>query len=315
MKVLLIFIDGLGVGVRDDRINPVSALNGAVLSFFQGDKRGKALAVGGAGFSLDAHLGIPGLPQSATGQTSLLTGENSQALEGRHIVGFPTPKLRDLLLSKNILKEARELGLRSTFINAYRPGIEEMVKKKQYMFFSATTIATLGAGLPFRTLDDLTSHRAVYQEFTNAALIERGYDVPILEPEEAGRIAAAIALDNDFSLFEYFQTDKVGHGGNMEEAVGLLSKLERFLTALLLECDGEEITVLLVSDHGNIEDITTRTHTHHKVMAAAWGRRAQEISINLKSLLDIEPAVLATLTDREIPVPAKIRENRNVKGK
>jgi len=40
---------------------------------------------------------------------------------------------------------------------------------------------------------------------------ERGYDIPERSPVEAGEIIAREAMGLDFSLFEYFETDRAGH--------------------------------------------------------------------------------------------------------
>ena len=46
---------------------------------------------------LDACLGVPGIPQSATGQTAIFTGVNAAARLGRHSEGFPGPELRAII--------------------------------------------------------------------------------------------------------------------------------------------------------------------------------------------------------------------------
>ena len=42
---------------------------------------------------LDARLGVPGLPQSATGQTTILTGHNGPAIIGEHYGPYPNQPL------------------------------------------------------------------------------------------------------------------------------------------------------------------------------------------------------------------------------
>jgi hypothetical protein len=306
MSVLLIFIDGIGVGVGDPDVNPMAARSWRVFSHLRDDPPAVDIAAGGLAFSLDASLGIPGLPQSATGQTALFTGINAPRFEGRHVDGFPTRKLRDLLFRTNILKDARERGFSSTFLNAYRPGIEQLLEKKRYRLLSATTVATIGAGLPFRTLRDLAARNAVYQEFTNSSLIDRDFDVPRFTPEEAGMITARLAENHDFSLFEYFQTDRVGHRADMERAVAEIAMLERFLLSLLDHADLSRLTVLLTSDHGNIEDVTTGRHTENPVLAAVWGPRTGDFSRGLCSLIDVKPAILACLEERKLPEPQDV---------
>jgi hypothetical protein len=67
-------------------------------------------------WGLDASLGVPGLPQSATGQTSILTGVNAPAEMGRHISGFPGPTLRRILFEHSVLKRIRERGLSAKYL-------------------------------------------------------------------------------------------------------------------------------------------------------------------------------------------------------
>lgn len=309
MRVLLIFIDGIGVGLGDPDINPMAARSWRVFSRFREDPPEVDVVGGGLAFSLDASLGIPGLPQSATGQTALFTGINAARFEGRHVDGFPTRKLRELLFRTNILKDAGERGFSSTFLNAYRPGIGQLLEEKRYRLLSATTVATIGAGLPFRTLRDLAARNAVYQEFTNSSLIDRGFDVPLFSPAEAGVITARLAENHDFSLFEYFQTDRVGHRADLEGAIAEIDRLERFLISLLSHADLSSMTVLVTSDHGNIEDMTTGTHTENPVFAAVWGPRVEDFSRGLCSLIDVKPAILACMEERQIPGPQDVTKD------
>src|SRR5947209_6256967 len=81
---------------------------------------------------------------------------------------------------------------------------------------SVTTAAVEAAGLRFNTVEDLNAGRAVYQDFTNAMLIERGEEVAPRTPEQAGDVLASITKTHRFTLYEYFLTDKVGHAQNLE---------------------------------------------------------------------------------------------------
>ena len=71
MSVLLIFIDGVGVGTRGGH-NPLDGLDSEFFSIFQGEH--PQLPFDGVMAQTDARLGVEGLPQSATGQTTILTG-------------------------------------------------------------------------------------------------------------------------------------------------------------------------------------------------------------------------------------------------
>ena len=94
MALLFLFFDGIGVGRDDPAENPFAAIGARRLGALAGRPDPEA-SFG----TLDATLGVPGLPQSATGQTTLLTGVNAAAHAGRHMVGIPGPTLRPLLSS------------------------------------------------------------------------------------------------------------------------------------------------------------------------------------------------------------------------
>jgi 2,3-bisphosphoglycerate-independent phosphoglycerate mutase len=83
--------------------------------------------------------------------------------------------------------------------------------------FSVTTAALSQAGLPFRSLEDLRQGSALYHDFTNRLLRERGYEAPLLSAQEAGGRLAEIASEHDFTLYEYFQTDIAGHSQDYEK--------------------------------------------------------------------------------------------------
>ena len=116
MRTILLFIDGFGWGSTDPAVNPQHAYGGSLLRL-----PGTAAAVGapepmpGGGWArpIDAVLGVPGLPQSATGQTTLLAGVNAQAVLGKHLTGFPNGALRALLLEHSVLRRIVEGGRRA----------------------------------------------------------------------------------------------------------------------------------------------------------------------------------------------------------
>jgi len=100
MPVLLLFLDGVGLGEWDPAWNPFVGARTPTLHRLLGQPLAghDRLELDGALLiPTDATLGVPGLPQSATGQTALLTGLNAPALVGRHVTAYPTAALRDLL--------------------------------------------------------------------------------------------------------------------------------------------------------------------------------------------------------------------------
>jgi len=87
MSVLLFFIDGLGIGERGP-FNPLDDLADAEpLAVFRDETM--TTIHEGIVVPTDASLGVPGRPQSASGQTTILTGVNAPAAVGYHKQGFP----------------------------------------------------------------------------------------------------------------------------------------------------------------------------------------------------------------------------------
>jgi len=294
-RVVLFFIDGLGIGTRDPARNPLARLPRGRLSIFQDGETPASLPDGGLSLALDATLGVEGIPQSATGQTTLLTGINGAEILGRHLFGFPNRALREVILEHSLLKRVVELGLRAAFLNTFRPRFFELGEDVWQKRLSVTTWSNRAAGLPFFALDDLRARRSVYQEFTNSALRERGFDVPLFSPEEAGEILGRRSRDFDFLLYEYFRTDAAGHSRDMEQAMEEIERLERFLAAALATIDLSRTLVILTSDHGNIEDLSVKSHTYNPALTVLWGWKATSAAQRLDSIQDVAPLVLGLL--------------------
>ena len=117
-----------------------------------------------------------------------------------------------------------------------------------------------------------------------------GLDVPLLEPEEAGRRLARLVAAHDLVLFESFLTDLAGHGRLPQPTEEVLTLLDRFLGGLL-ETLPDEATLVLSSDHGNLEDSNTRAHTLNGPAAASF-RQAHAIT-------DVTPGILHWLGVRD----------------
>lgn len=293
-RAVLFFIDGLGWGSEDPTVNPQRAYGGHWFQFPPADD-GEPQALPGDGWArpIDAVLGVDGVPQSATGQTTLLSGVNSQAVLGKHLTGFPNDALRTILLEHSLLRTVTRLGKRARFLNAFRPRFWELSRERQ-LTFSATTVSNLAGDLPFFTLDDVSNGLSIYQDFTNADLVARGFDVPLRTPAEAGAILARAARENEFTLYEYFLSDKAGHTADMATICAELVKLDAFLTALLANLAADTLLVV-TSDHGNLEDVTTRRHTTNPVPLMAWGPSARSFVAGVTGLDQVAPAIIDVL--------------------
>ena len=148
----------------------------------------------------------------------------------------------------------------------------------------------------FRNLEDLKNNRAVYQDFTNQFLIERGDAAELRTPARAAEVLASIVAENRFTLYEYFITDKAGHNQDYEAAQRVLQQLAAFIRELLDRVDLKTTSVILTSDHGNIEDLSSRNHTLNDVPTIVWGANRERIASRIKDLADITPAIVESLT-------------------
>jgi bisphosphoglycerate-independent phosphoglycerate mutase (AlkP superfamily) len=128
-------------------------------------------------------------------------------------------------------------------------------------------------------------------------LIERGFDIAPGTPEQAAKTLAALADRHRFTLYEYFITDKIGHAQDMQAARIVLAQLARLVRLLLARLNLEQTTVVLTSDHGNIEDLSTRNHTLNQVPTLIWGAGRDRVRRRVQSLADITPAIIAVLTE------------------
>ena len=309
-RILLIFLDGVGIGRPDAGVNPLSdapilgnclpdgwstPADGGRPDSLPVPMRREPVPLGGQVRAVDASLGVPGLPQSATGQTALFTGVNAAQLLGHHHYGFPGPQLRAALMEHSLLKRATQAGHTAAFLNAYRPLFFDLGEAVWSRPMSASSWNNRAAGLSFRTFDDLRAGQALYHDFTNRDAIRRGFDLPLREPTEAGEILARLASTRDLTIYEFFQTDRVGHTRDLAGARALIADLEAFLASTLNAIDLGSHHVVLTSDHGNVEDLSTKSHTHHPVPAMVWGPRAGRLIDRMGRLEDVAPALLDEL--------------------
>jgi 2,3-bisphosphoglycerate-independent phosphoglycerate mutase len=290
MPVLFIFIDGIGIGDKNPVYNPFAKLPSKYFITFNDNHVQKAPSEGII-IPTRADLEVEGLPQSATGQATLLTGVNTAKLLGYHLEGLPNAALKKIIIRENIFKKLTLLGYRVTFANAYRPSFLTHRKRR----ISVTTTAALSADLRLRTLDDIAHGEAVYQDYTNCFLIHRGFQVKEASASNAAEILIRLLQDYDFILYEYFLTDIVGHKKKMNEALEQVKKIDDLIEALIEKLDLDKCLLVVTSDHGNLEDLRSKFHTPNKVPTIVWGKDALSFSQEISSLEDITPAIISYL--------------------
>jgi bisphosphoglycerate-independent phosphoglycerate mutase (AlkP superfamily) len=96
-------------------------------------------------------------------------------------------------------------------------------------------------------------------------------------------------------MYEHFLTDLAGHAQDMARAALVLENLEALLDGLLSHLDLFRHLVVLASDHGNIEDLSTKQHTLNFVPTLLWGEGAAGVATGIQNLADISPAILRHL--------------------
>jgi len=308
VRVALLFIDGVGVGVADPAVNPL-ARGRWLLSQFQGG-RGEPLPPGGARVDLGTTFGVAGRPQSATNQTAILTGQPAARLLGRHLLGFPNEPLRSLLREHGLVARLVARGLRPTFANAYPVpylralGLPHLASspsaplpippaRLRRLKPSASTLAYAAAGVPLRTLEEAERGLGLTHDIEGRRARLRGIPVPERTPEEAAEVLWRTAGGHDFVLFEHFLADEAGHGRDFALAEEVLRSFDRFARAAV-ERRPPDAAVLVVSDHGNVEDLTTRNHTRHDVALLAFGVPPAHLD-GLRDVSDVCRLVLSLL--------------------
>jgi 2,3-bisphosphoglycerate-independent phosphoglycerate mutase len=293
--VLLLFVDGIGLAPAGED-NPFSALPAPGLDRLVGGPLTLESAGEGGGrvlVPLDAGLGVPGLPQSATGQTALFTGVNASALLGHHLSAYPGPRLRAVIDEHSLFRRAREAGLAATFANAYTPGYLEVVARGERRP-SVTTCAVLAAALPLRSLAELEAGRAVTWDVCRDLFGRRGgVRLPAIGAPEAGRHLAALAADHDLTVFETFLPDLAGHRRFDLTAAEALARLDGLAAGLVDHLD-PGVTLVLTSDHGNFEDQRHKLHTENPVPLLARGPAARRFA-GLRALTEVTPRILEVL--------------------
>ena len=82
----------------------------------------------------------------------------------------------------------------------------------------------------------------------------------------------------------------------MERSLEVLDRVDRFARALVAGL-GDEDSLVVASDHGNLEDLSTRNHTRNPVPVIGFGRAAEAIG-EVVDLTGIAP-VLRELAGRD----------------
>lgn len=255
-----------------------------------------------AGLALDATLGVPGLPQSGTGQACWLTGLDAvrrmgqpgvggQAGErlGEHFGPHPGPTLQRLLRQYSLPVRLARAGGRLALVNYYAP---------QYFHFQARNAQVPSAEVPsaqgHSTQQSGRNRMGCFPySFQAAGLPLNPPNVPLVraslglnyqrpwtpvqdvsELQRLGEKLAVSAQEHDLLVADLWFSDLIGHEGRnptppdvRQAGLAWLRRLDALVAGLL----GAGARVVVSSDHGNLEDLTVKAHTLARVPFAGSG--------------------------------------------
>lgn len=290
--MLFLFLDGVGLGDADSELNPLTRARTPVLAELIGGpmtRERRAVTRPGLTFrALDATLGVEGLPQSATGQTTLLTGANGAARMNRHYGPWPGPTLMELLNAGTLFHDAARLD-GAVLANAYPDAYFATIDTRRFRP-NAPVVAARSAGVELRDMRRYNADEAVAVDLTGQRFAQQEPGAEPQPPELAAEVLARLALGASLTFFDLWLTDALGHARNGDEGVKLLERLDALLGHLLTAGAGAAFTLVMTSDHGNLEDLSTRGHTMNDVPLLVLGKGAERFT-EARSLVDVAPAI------------------------
>jgi len=243
------------------------------------------------GRGIDACLGVTGVPRSGSGHVTIMTGVNAAARIGRHEGPYPGAELRRLLHEgRSLPSRLRAAGRRVAFANAFSPTFHDRLARGKARW-SGFGLACALAGLEIRGLAHLLAGEAISAWPSNQIWADLGYPVPLIHPRQAGERLARLALRQDVTFYEYFATDAAGHRGDRPAMEAALRDLDHLIAGAWPVLEAAGGSLLIASDHGNVEDVTRRGHTLNPALFVAAGPVTGPVR-GVRSLSEIAPAIL-----------------------
>ena len=221
-----------------------------------------------AGLALDTTLGVPGTPQSGTGQSCALTGRDAVRVMGEHFGPYPGPTLQKLLREESLPVRLTQMGGAAALLNFYPPGYFAAHERRPR--HGCFPFSFLAAGLPLNP-------PGLPSVSPTLGLRYGSPWVPSLEPSELrsqGRAVARASETHDLLVLDLWLSDLLGHEGRLGAPPELLAAARRYLQhldALLASLLDGGARVVISSDHGNFEDLGIKGHTVARVPFAGSG--------------------------------------------
>lgn len=307
-RAILVFVDGVGIAPGDPETNPfVHAPLDRIRTIFGGRRPvtedlgdGRLVLEGALLGGLDARMGIDGLPQSGTGQSAILTGQNTAQTFGRHFGPWVPTSLRPELAAGSLFARFPAMGIRVRFANAY-PSFDYQPPVEKLRRPGAFPLAALAAGALAGREAEVRSGRALVSSITTGRwrqMVDPA--APEISPTAAAAILLALHAESDLTVFAHYDTDYIGHRQGMPAAVEALEKLDAFLGSLAAGLPADTL-LLVVSDHGNLE-VVGAGHTHNPALLIAVGK-GHEHAVPMRSVSDIAPMLAGLLSGERGEIP------------
>jgi len=300
MHILMLFLDGIGLGDDDPAVNPFASARMPTLTALTNGNRwlrgiGRQESERAIFIPTDPRLGIPGRPQSATGQAAILTGKNVPQMIGEHYGPKPNLAIRELLAEDNFFKQVVAQGKRAALLDAYPPMWHHDHNRGKSLRSSYQQSA-YEAGQTLFDLEALKQGRALTPEWTGESwhTYLKLKDTPVYTPHEAGKQLVELSRSYDFAMHSHWMTDMIGHRGPLERGIELLELFDGVMAGVLDAWDDAEGLVLVTSDHGNMEAIGNRNHTENDVPTLIIGQQKAAFAQGFHALTDFVPR-MATL--------------------
>lgn len=295
-NVLMVFLDGVGIGKKDYQFNPFFKYGFKSFENIFGNipSLDKQKLSNGTHylFPTDANLGIEGLPQSGTGQASLFCGFNAPKFVGKHFGPYPYSTTIPILEKESLLVHFRIKSGASYFANAYPKAFFDYVNSGRTRL-SVTTLTCRLSGIRLNRASDVRAGNALTAELTNERWNHRlGYKLKVIKPKTAARRLLRVAAKYKFTLYEYYLSDHIGHLRLANEFEKIFSELDEFLFTLLAEVDSKKMTLIICSDHGNLEDLSVKTHTRNPALTITAGKSAKEIAESVTDITQVKQAII-----------------------
>jgi len=150
---------------------------------------------------------------------------------------------------------------------------------------------TKSAGITLNSTADIKRGNALTADITQELWQKNlDLDVPTIAPEQAATRALSAMREYDFLLYEYFLTDKAGHKQEDKFTHDIMKPLDNFLSGLITGL-AEGDSLVLCSDHGNLENMDQKTHTRNNVPLYVKGPAARFFH-KARSIMDVTPGII-----------------------